>query len=210
MVKKDKNEQIREPQQERSIALKKRIMDAARELFSEKGMHGATSNEIVKNAGVSVGSFYSYFRDKQHLFMEVLRDYIDEVYEKMHLDQEQIEIPEGADLVNAIAMVLRTVFRSFDKDPRFHSQTIALRFSDPVIRKFYQEAEDRELEFIRTFLAKLEERTEVTLVDREAAIKVIHSSISYLVHSIKFLECDFDEDRLIEEEARMIVRYLTF
>ena len=52
----------------RSIEKKEALKKAAVELFSTKGFHNTSSNEIAKKANVSIGTFYSYFVDKiKHL-----------------------------------------------------------------------------------------------------------------------------------------------
>ena len=49
----------RVPTQKRSIEKKQRIKDAALKLMSEKGYFATSSNEIAREAGVSIGTFYS-------------------------------------------------------------------------------------------------------------------------------------------------------
>lgn len=61
-------DKVRIPKQKRSIEIKNKIKRTAQELFSEKGYYNTSSNDIVKAAGVSIGAFYSYFKDKKALF----------------------------------------------------------------------------------------------------------------------------------------------
>ena len=65
---------IRVPKQQRSIEKKQRIKDTAVKLMSEKGYHSTSSNEIAKEADVSIGTFYSYFSDKKALYTELVAD----------------------------------------------------------------------------------------------------------------------------------------
>ena len=59
---------------ERSSDKRQRIIDAAVNLFSEKGYHGATTALISKEAGVSQGLLFHYFRDKEDLFTSIVKD----------------------------------------------------------------------------------------------------------------------------------------
>ncbi len=68
------DKEIRVPKQQRSIEKKQRIKDAAVKLMSEKGYYSTSSNEIAKEAGVSIGTFYSYFSDKKALYTELVED----------------------------------------------------------------------------------------------------------------------------------------
>ena len=44
------------------------ILSAAKAEFSEKGFQSASLRRIVKNAGVTTGAFYGYFKSKEELF----------------------------------------------------------------------------------------------------------------------------------------------
>ena len=44
------------------------IMDAAINEFAEYGLENSSTNRIVANRGISKGSFYQYFEDKQDVF----------------------------------------------------------------------------------------------------------------------------------------------
>ena len=50
---------------------RRRLVEAGTELFAREGLHGATSAQIARRAGVAAGTFYLHFRDKQDLFREI-------------------------------------------------------------------------------------------------------------------------------------------
>jgi AcrR family transcriptional regulator len=49
------------------------ILDAAREVFGEMGYETATVRDIIRRTGLSVGSFYNYYRSKEEVY-EALAD----------------------------------------------------------------------------------------------------------------------------------------
>ena len=49
------------------------VIAGARTVFMREGFEGASVDEIARDAGVSKATLYSYFPDKQHLFLEVLK-----------------------------------------------------------------------------------------------------------------------------------------
>lgn len=55
------------PEEKRKV-----IINAAIEEFAEYGLENASTNRIVANSGISKGSFYQYFEDKQDVFMHLL------------------------------------------------------------------------------------------------------------------------------------------
>ena len=48
------------------------VIDGARAVFMREGYEGASVDQIARDAGVSKATLYSYFPDKQHLFLAVL------------------------------------------------------------------------------------------------------------------------------------------
>src|SRR5512145_2314084 len=50
---------------------RRRLLEAAVALFAEKGLHGVTSAQIARRAGVATGTFYLHFADKEALFHEI-------------------------------------------------------------------------------------------------------------------------------------------
>jgi AcrR family transcriptional regulator len=53
---------------------KTRLLHTAGEIFAEKGYHAATVREICQKAGVNIASVSYYFRDKEGLYVESVRE----------------------------------------------------------------------------------------------------------------------------------------
>lgn len=68
----DTEKTIRQPKQKRSMEMKEKILSSAMVLICEKGFFQMTTNEIAKEAGISIGSLYSYFLDKDTILAELL------------------------------------------------------------------------------------------------------------------------------------------
>ena len=49
----------------------RRLREAGVALFAEHGLHGATSAQIARRAGVATGTFYLHFADKAALFHDI-------------------------------------------------------------------------------------------------------------------------------------------
>ena len=55
---------------------KRRLVEAARDLFWRRGFGATSVNDILKQAEAGSGSLYYFFKDKDGLLAEVLRDYL--------------------------------------------------------------------------------------------------------------------------------------
>ncbi len=53
---------------------KKKMLDAAGELFSKKGYHSTSMKDVAETAGIAVGTIYLYFKDKENL-LDGIYDY---------------------------------------------------------------------------------------------------------------------------------------
>ncbi|WP_430330946.1 TetR/AcrR family transcriptional regulator [Rhodococcus sp. ACT016] len=56
------------------------LLRAARRVFSDRGFHQTRVADVTTEAGVSVGTFYRYFTDKNELFKDLIVEVEDEVY----------------------------------------------------------------------------------------------------------------------------------
>jgi AcrR family transcriptional regulator len=68
---------VREAQKQ---ATRRRVLDAARDLFDEIGYEDATIRAIAKRAGVSVGSVFTTFTSKDDILSQVMLDRLEELY----------------------------------------------------------------------------------------------------------------------------------
>lgn len=60
-----------------------RILEAALDLFSEKGYSGASTSEIAKKAQVAEGTIFRYFPQKKDLLLKVVTKFIDVISEQI-------------------------------------------------------------------------------------------------------------------------------
>lgn len=66
------------PVQQRSVETVERICVAAARIFDERGYHATTTNHIAEAAGVSVGSLYQYFPNKDALLVALAERHLAE------------------------------------------------------------------------------------------------------------------------------------
>jgi AcrR family transcriptional regulator len=57
------------------------LIVAARKLIASRGYHVVTISDIIQEAGVSRATFYFYFRDKRHVFVQAANALMEELYE---------------------------------------------------------------------------------------------------------------------------------
>ncbi len=195
---------IRVPRQKRSIETRQRIMKSAFQLFAQKGIHGTNSKEIVKQAGVSIGSFYSYFENKKTLLLEMLEEYLDQVFTSIWgpmtgVSFESIRLEE-------VRLLIENSFCAYEIAPEFHRQTHALRYSDPDINRIFERERNREAAQIQNIL-----KSNLDLENREdlfATAVLMHNLVESAIHTFKFLGPKVEKKDLIQQLSLIIMSYV--
>jgi AcrR family transcriptional regulator len=101
---------------------RERILDAALNVFSEKGFHQATVDEIAERAGLGKGTLYRYFANKETLFNELVRFRLEE------LEQQANAVLDGQDdVLTMISKYLRIYFEFFDRNERLYRVVVQQR-----------------------------------------------------------------------------------
>ncbi len=193
---------VRIPKQKRGKERKSRIMDTALDLFASKGVNKTSSNEIAQQAGVSIGTFYNYFENKRTLFLEILKNHLDNFVTGIY----DLEIDDATPTKDIIHDHVKKAFKTFDIHPSFHREALVLKFSDPDVWKLFHEVEQKQLEIISFLLAPYSSGKDPR--DLRIASKVIHSAVENVAHYVKFLDSPLDRDRLMDELTEMIFHYV--
>ncbi len=93
----------RVPKQARSRQRYNQILDIAAKLFSEKGFERTTTNEIATRAGMSVGSLYQYFRNKEAIVAALMESYLESAREFtdsfLTQDVQNLPVPDAVDRI---------------------------------------------------------------------------------------------------------------
>jgi len=69
----------RQPKQQRSHQIVEAVLEATQRVLRRQGAEAITTNRVAEAAGVSIGSLYQYFADKQAIFTALYDRHVDEV-----------------------------------------------------------------------------------------------------------------------------------
>ncbi|SHE76847.1 transcriptional regulator, TetR family [Kaistia soli DSM 19436] len=112
---------------------RRQILDGARAVFLEKGFDAASMNDIARVAGVSKGTLYVYFEDKEHLFVELIStEKREELFSVIQLDLDNHDVAAvltdcGTRLVEILTRpyyvrAMRTVFSIVNRMPEIGAE----------------------------------------------------------------------------------------
>jgi AcrR family transcriptional regulator len=111
----------RKPLQERARFKVELILEAATRLIDKDGLEALTTNRIAETAGISIGTLYQYFADKQAIIDKLGQRVMRDVRDKLRSDLQK-QTDNNPD--EQARILIRTIFGAFDDHSRVHRDLI--------------------------------------------------------------------------------------
>jgi len=199
---------VREPIQDRAIRTKENIMEAGKRLFSEKSYHDVMADDIAKEAGVSVGSFYAYFKDKRHLFITIIDRYMEEITSEAREGLKVFTSLEETSLNDTVRKIVEIMVASHKRSPLFLKESLRMSLYDVKIERIMKDKIDSQVvELISDALLSSEvfDSKEKT----RTMAHVIYYASEGVIHELVFGSDEIDEGEVIEELSRLLTCYIS-
>jgi AcrR family transcriptional regulator len=186
-------------------AKRRQIMDGARGVFLAQGFDAASMGEIARAAGVSKGTLYVYFENKEELFEAI-------VHEQCHAQAEGLFDldPNDADVEHAL-MRLGTNFVDYLCQPEKASPlrtVIAIADRMPEIgRKFYETGPACGIGMLAAYIKKQVDAGVLAVEDAEvAAAQFLDACQSTLFKPVLFNFAPPPSRERVEHVVRIAVK----
>jgi AcrR family transcriptional regulator len=195
----------RRPFQERARFTVAAILEAAAKVIDEVGWARASTNRIAERAGVSIGSLYQYFANKEAILETLMEEHRKDVHVVVGLALDRLEDPTVP-----VDEALRHLFE----------ELIRLHGDEPILTRVlatevphHHGGNDhgaKSEHLVRWLQRVLEQRPDIQVRDTTAAASVVATSIEaltrWLVHEAPE---EIDSEAVIEEMVTMFSGYLT-
>ena len=194
------------PRQERSRALVDAIVEAAGRVLVRSGREAVTTNSVALVAGVSIGSLYQYFPNREAIIAAVAHRHAHRIYHRV----ADLELSHATSLDEAVTRMVAALFAAHAIDPALH---VALDhdLSHGHARHTHGEAHGGTLPAIVTLLTTLpvKVRHEIAAPDVLLAAQVVAEILHCLAHAaIRRPEGSIERDKLEREAAIAALAYL--
>lgn len=191
--------------QARAFNTKEKITSTAYKLFCEKGYYKTTSIEIAKTAGVSIGCFYSYFKDKDSVFYEILNMYNEsflQVVTEMSTLLEEYNEDKKKWLFSLFDKLIdiHTTSKDLNKELRI------LYDSDSTVASVLDEQYNKVKQFILNYLTVF--KNDIKVDDIEAAAIIMYDMVGSTVNRIVFGKNEIDNDRILHTGIEAVYKFL--
>ena len=132
------NIEIREPKQKRSIIKKEKIIDVGWKLISKNGYHNTNTAEIAKEANVSTGIIYQYFKDKHDILIAGLDKYGNDIF--FPKINKNIKL-NNYNITNTFKEIITEYINDHKVSQEAHEEIMAMVHIDDEVAKYYYERE---------------------------------------------------------------------
>jgi AcrR family transcriptional regulator len=192
------------PHQARSRATVEVILDATIRIFEAEGADAATTSRIAEVAGVSVGTLYQYFGNRDAI-LDALQDR--EFERAASMMQRTLANPNGASDRAIARTVIEELFALYRVAPALH-RVLAVEGLRVTPAERVQAFDARIVGAIKAFLVLAKAR--IRRPDLDASAFVVYQAVraamlAYLIEAPPGVS----EAALVDELTDLVVRYLT-
>ena len=187
------------------------ILEGALTLFSSKGFHETTMEEVAKEAGVAKGTIYLYFQSKEHLLLALKREFMqgltDVVADIVADAIEHLEAGKQADYRDIIDDIFEAVVE-YHRQRREEVEVVVRQSPSPDL---VQEALELEREYLALVTNAFRTGMEYGLVHTEDPEMTAHLVTAAIRDNIATCLCysePEDLDRLVEASKQLLYKAL--
>ena len=193
----------KQPRQDRSRSTVDTILEATTRLLVRKGFDHLTTNAVAEAAGVSIGSLYQYFPNKEALVAALVERHMEERKTATFAELARVATLPIAEAARA---VIELTIAAHSVEPELHRVLIE------QVPRVGRLARLRELEASTHAVVSallVARRAEIDIADPELAAFVLVSAIEAIVHrGVVFHPEHLRDPRLVDEATRLVIRYL--
>jgi AcrR family transcriptional regulator len=192
------------PQQDRSRVTVEAILEATTRILVEEGYDKANTNRIAERAGISIGSLYQYFPNKESLMTALMEQHAREM---ATLIETKLQRLFDSPLEIVIPEIIKAVVAAHAIDPRLHqvlSEEIPRSERSPQMNQ----ADERITELLSAYLDRWRDKISPQNID--LTVFILSRTVDALCHAAVIEHPNFVRDSQFEREvSNMVLSYLT-
>jgi AcrR family transcriptional regulator len=179
------------------------VLEATARVLVKRGFDGLTTNLVAAAAGVSVGSLYQYFPNKEALVGALIENHVEAM---TSLCLGELTRVARLPVAEAIRSVIEVMIRAHAAQPELHR---VLTEQVPRVGRMAKIAEIEAM--VQRMVAGLlaSRKAELAIEDPDIAAFVLVSAIEAITHRATLFSPELLRDpRLVDETCTMVRRYL--
>jgi len=170
----------RSPVQERSRVTVSAILEAAAQVFERHGYAAGTTNRIAERAGVSIGTLYQYFPNKDALLVALTERHLSEAECVLRAVMTELVL-SAPPLRDGLELMVTAAIESHRHQPQLHRVLFEEAPRPPALRDRLDQTFDSACQAVSSYL---ESRQEVHVASPMVAAQLVVQSIEAITHGL--------------------------
>jgi len=172
-------------------------------LFARSGFDETNTNMIAREAGISVGSIYTYFKDKWEIFLVILEEHSKMVLDHGKQNMERI-LDENLDLETAANWFIPGLYSINKRSGNLNHELARFIHVDKRAAAVHEKWERMEDQVILQFLNHFEE--ELNIPDPESAATIINLQLRSVFYYLFDNQGKVNEKAILSQFTKMLLR----
>ena len=194
------------PSQKRALDTVEAIYEAAAQVFSHRGYAKATTDKIAERAGVSIGSLYQYFPNKEAIAVELMKRHVNDSLPRLEAILAQ-GFESQLSIGGLLGSLIEATVVSHEKDPNLYR---VLMDEVPYSVEMENDMRQRLEYFTGVAESLIRQHPSTRIKNPKVAAHLLTMGIQSMVHwYICYHYEELDREAFIEEITLMFQRYLS-
>lgn len=202
--KKSRKSMKKPAKQDRAKATIEAILQGAARVLVKDGYEGTNTNRIAEVAGVSIGSVYQYFANKEAIIGELIESHIQKL---MDVFVNNFNTLSTVSLKDGIRILIRAMIEARSVEPKlqrvFDEQLPKIGKLSRLLREYEKQA----VEMIRDYLHSKQNEVAIKNIETAAYISV-HAVEAVILVALNNRQDILTGGHLEDELTNLITRYL--
>lgn len=196
----------RTPVRERAAVTVDAIVDAAAQVFAQHGYAAGTPERIADRAGVSLGTVYEQFPDKDAILVALVERHLDDALAALTPLLTDL-ITQAPPIEDGVGRMMRALVALHRTHPALHRVLFEEAPRPEALRRRLDRTVASAVEAVNGYL---DARPEVKVPDRAVAAQLVVQVAESVTHGLVLNpQGGADPEAYVRETERMLVRYLT-
>ena len=127
------------------------LLDAAKEVFAEKGYHDTRVSDIVQRAGVAQGTFYLYFKNKKSIFNVLMEQFFHLVFGTFR-NEEIVDLKTKEDYAGHVKAIYQDIFQVLKENKELTVIFLRESRSDTEVMDLIQSFTEKLIAWVANYL----------------------------------------------------------
>lgn len=198
----------RQAKSEKAQETKSAILQATAHILIKNGLEKVSTNSIAEKAGVSIGSLYQYYKNKEDIYEDLLLQLIEKRQQRIRASLDLRVVTDSIPI--SVSKVVDAIFEADDYDIRLESLLVPLLTGTLGKKKLLQKVNSLEM-FLKPLLKTLFAVKNPKLLKRDLDVVVfvlINSMRGVLLGTSLINDQNHSKEKLKAELNFLILSYL--